>query len=89
MGIWGMPQAVIEAVAHHHTPDRASVESFDVDGVGHVADALVREVHYTDAGVVGARAALDSEYVELLGLGEKVAVWRDGIRESGLSYPAA
>jgi putative nucleotidyltransferase with HDIG domain len=30
LGIWGLPHAVVEAVAHHHQPDRVSHVDFDV-----------------------------------------------------------
>jgi HD-like signal output (HDOD) protein len=30
LGIWGLPYSVVEAVAHHHRPDRVTHAEFDV-----------------------------------------------------------
>ena len=29
LGLWGMPNTLVEAIAHHHTPDRAGVSRFN------------------------------------------------------------
>jgi hypothetical protein len=39
-GIWGLPHAVVEAVAHHHQPDRVSHVEFDVLGSLAIARSL-------------------------------------------------
>jgi putative nucleotidyltransferase with HDIG domain len=40
LGIWGLPHAVVEAVAHHHQPDRVSHVEFDVLGSLVIARSL-------------------------------------------------
>jgi len=41
LGLWGLPYSVIEAVAHHHEPQRVSQSYFDVLAALAVAQSLV------------------------------------------------
>jgi HD-like signal output (HDOD) protein len=41
LGIWGLPYSVVEAVAHHHQPQRVAQEQFDVTAALAIADSLV------------------------------------------------
>jgi putative nucleotidyltransferase with HDIG domain len=41
LGIWGLPHSVVEAVAHHHQPERVSHSEFDVLAAVVSAHALV------------------------------------------------
>ena len=45
LGLWGLPYPVIEAVAHHHHPQRVSQTTFDVLAALATADALVMPTH--------------------------------------------
>ena len=40
LGLWGLPCSIVEAVAHHHTPQRVAQTGFDVLAVLAVAGAL-------------------------------------------------
>jgi putative nucleotidyltransferase with HDIG domain len=42
LGMWGLPYPVIEAVAHHHEPQRVSQSYFDVLAALTIAQSLVR-----------------------------------------------
>lgn len=41
ISLWGLPSSVVEAVAHHHTPDQLIAPHFDATIAVHVADALI------------------------------------------------
>jgi HD-like signal output (HDOD) protein/ActR/RegA family two-component response regulator len=41
LGIWGLPYSVVEAVAHHHRPQRVGQSGFDVLGALALASAFV------------------------------------------------
>src|ERR1700741_4946507 len=43
LGIWGLPCPVVEAVAHHHHPERVPQETLDAVAVVHVATYLAHE----------------------------------------------
>jgi HD-like signal output (HDOD) protein len=40
LGIWGLPYGIVEAVAHHHAPERVTQTEFDVLAALSVASAL-------------------------------------------------
>lgn len=44
LGIWGLPYAIVEAVAHHHAPERVTQTEFDVLAALSVAGALTDPV---------------------------------------------
>jgi len=75
LSLWGLPDGIAEAVAHHHTA--GSVEGLALDGVAavHIADALAHEL-----GPAGddptPPAILDEILVERLGLASRIEEWR-------------
>ncbi|HXS21060.1 MAG TPA: response regulator [Steroidobacteraceae bacterium] len=65
LGIWGLPYPVVEAVAHHHAPERIGPHEFDTLAALAVAHSLVPE---NDAGTFGTPlvpdARVDADYLE-------------------------
>jgi len=51
LGLWGLPNISVEAIAHHHRPDRITHSSFDSTIAVYVADLLDEELeaHPQDA----------------------------------------
>lgn len=43
LGIWGLPTPVVEAVAHHHCPERIPHDALDAVGIVHIANYLAHE----------------------------------------------
>jgi HD-like signal output (HDOD) protein len=69
--LWGLPHAIVEAVAHHHRPLRSPIPSFDTVAVAHIADALV-------AGPLDGPSRLsriDETYVERIGMTDRLPEW--------------
>jgi putative nucleotidyltransferase with HDIG domain len=56
LGIWGLPHAVVEAVAHHHHSDRVATVRFDILAAVTIAHALVAT---DDAAAFGANVPSD------------------------------
>ena len=75
LGIWGLPDSVVEAVAYHHSPSQCLAEHFGPLIAVHAADALDQE----QRGEEGALppAPLDVDGIERLGLIDRVSSWRD------------
>jgi putative nucleotidyltransferase with HDIG domain len=73
--LWGLPDAIAEAVAFHHAPHLFPGTGFNPVGVVHVADALVhREVSLsTDEH----HTRLSAVYLTQLGLVDRLAEWAD------------
>src|SRR4051794_4861301 len=55
LGLWGLPDPIVEAVAHQHRIDRLPDPSLDVPLAVHVAAALARDL-VPDAGAAGGGA---------------------------------
>lgn len=73
--LWGLPDAVCNAVAYHHKPGDCSSVVFTAAGAVHVADALQHEMD-TNADAV-FRADIDMDYLAALRLTERLPVWRN------------
>lgn len=68
LGVWGLPFAVVEAVAYHHRPSPVSEGDRDLLAVTHVAEALV------EAG--GNDPAVDASFLESGPWTNQLAAWR-------------
>jgi HD-like signal output (HDOD) protein len=71
LGLWGLPTAVVEAVAHHHVPARASESEFGPVTAVHVAVALVNEDD------------IDEDLLRQLGVIDALPGWRLTARALG------
>ena len=74
LGLWGLPDPIVEALAFHHCPSACPDQRFSPLTAVHIANVLVHTEDSTEAR--GALAALDSAYVAQLGLSERLASWR-------------
>jgi putative nucleotidyltransferase with HDIG domain len=74
LDLWGLPAPLVETVALHHQPAHSAEPGFTSLTAVHVANVLEQETaHETTAGPVNR---LDLAYLERLGLGARVEVWR-------------
>jgi HD-like signal output (HDOD) protein/CheY-like chemotaxis protein len=69
--LWGLPDAVCNAVAFHHKPAESSATTLTAAGIIHVADALEHELSASARHV-----AIDMNYLTALGLTERIPEWR-------------
>ena len=75
LGIWGLPDSIVEAVAFHHYPSQCGARAFGPLAAVHAANALEHEAQGSDGG--GATPTLDIEYLRQCGLEARIAVWRE------------
>jgi putative nucleotidyltransferase with HDIG domain len=76
LGLWGLPETIIEAVAFHHNPQASKNISLSPLTVIHSANSIEKagdRVLNSEA----LRDDLDLEYMEALGLSDRIAVWRE------------
>ena len=78
LGIWGIPNPIVEAVAYHHRPSQCLSQSFSPLLVVHVADALVREE--VKGASLDSLPTLDEAYLAGIQLEQRVDVWREACR---------
>lgn len=64
LGLWGLPMAIVEAVAYHHQPHRSHTRGFWVAGAVHVARALA------------AGEAIDERYLASVKMLDRLPRWR-------------
>ncbi|MGH9759066.1 MAG: HDOD domain-containing protein, partial [Candidatus Acidiferrales bacterium] len=76
LGIWGLPCPVVEAVAHHHRPERIPHDKLDAVGIVYIANCLAHQ-HSGRAEAEGAPVyqSVDPEFLERLELTEDFAEW--------------
>jgi putative nucleotidyltransferase with HDIG domain len=76
LSLWGLPLAVVEAVAHHDEPGRSPELSLDAVSAVCIANFLVREQTSGSDGHP-ASALLDQGYIDQLGVGSQLVEWRE------------
>jgi HD-like signal output (HDOD) protein len=74
LGLWGLPNPIIEAVAFHHHPSASSTRGFSPLVAVHVADALLLD--HGSPGAEPAACPLDSALLAELGLADKIEEWK-------------
>ena len=76
MGLWGLPNNLVEAMAYHHTPGNCPVAGLEPVAIVHAANAIERYLHPTKSdGEGAAQPDLDFDYYERLGLTDHIADW--------------
>jgi HD-like signal output (HDOD) protein/CheY-like chemotaxis protein len=73
LGLWGLPESIVEAIALHHAPASSVGRNISVMAV-HAANALVRERNALSRELPSA--PLDFDYLERAGVAQRVEPWR-------------
>lgn len=79
LGLWGLPDDIIEGIAHHHSPDKIKMVSpeFELCGVLHVADQIE---HWVTSGEVDEIEGLDVAYLKKRNVSGKIAQWQSAAK---------
>ncbi len=72
LGLWGLPQSVVEAVALHNQPALQRERVFSVLSVVHVANALVHGLQEEAM----ENSLLDSGYIDSINAGGRIEAWK-------------
>jgi putative nucleotidyltransferase with HDIG domain len=78
LGIWGLPYAVVEAVAYHHNPLAVRHKTFDVVDAVYVANILSQESPDVDPK---SPDKLDRTHLAHLGVEGMLSEWRQLVKE--------
>lgn len=74
LGLWGLPERVVEAVAFHDRPRLSETRTFDVLGAVHVASRLAVDVTATD--ICDPALLIDRQYLEVAGVADRWPDWQ-------------
>jgi len=74
IGLWGLPVPVVEAVALHHCPSRATQPVFSSLTSVHAANVL--EWERSDCARGAPPPQLDANYLSLIGVSSRLTAWR-------------
>lgn len=78
LGLWGIPNLAVEAIAHHHRPTRITHSGFDCTTAVYVADLLANELEVHPQGSMGVEIEeADCACLEALGVLSKFAEFRE------------
>jgi len=77
LSLWGIPYPVVEAVAHHHHPERVSPAELDLLSAVYIANSLAHERDDSQsAGDVLVHVPLDMAVIAKLRLEDRLEGWR-------------
>lgn len=75
LGLWGLSDPIVEAVAFHHRPSDCVGNSFSPLTAVHVANALQEELSQQSTGDVPSQ--IDPTYLDTLHLTDRLQYWRE------------
>ncbi len=74
LGLWGLPESIVEAVAYHHQPHLCETPGFTALTAVHMANALAHELSLDPR--LSTPDPVDQGYLESLGLDHRLDHWR-------------
>ncbi len=74
MGLWGLPDCIVNSIAFHLSPTRSSEETFGPLAAVHVANAVMEEA---SGGEIGVASSIDMCFLERIGCADRLDAWRD------------
>lgn len=75
LGLWGLDEPVVEAVYHHHAPERSTEPGFTVLAAVHAANSLDHALTVIEPG--RAPRHMNLEWLAGRGLSGRVPLWRE------------
>jgi len=73
LGLWGLPNPIVEAVALHHNPSGCIAPAFSPLTAIHVANAFAHE----KSGAPAESIHIDQDYLAKFGLADRLPEWRE------------
>lgn len=74
MGLWGLPDSIVEALAFHHNPEDLPGDRFSPLLAVHIANALVHDGQADNCK--WAPSPVDADYLAEIGLADRLPVWK-------------
>ena len=74
LGLWGLPDMIVEGIAFHHSPARAAPQNMKLAGLIHTADLIEHHVSQGES-LDRCMDKIDPVFRQKQGMSEKVAQW--------------
>jgi HD-like signal output (HDOD) protein/CheY-like chemotaxis protein len=74
LGIWGLPDTIVQAVAYHHYPSRQAESHFSALTAVHVANGIINQ---NGDNQKKAEQSFDMVYLNKMGLDNKIVEWEN------------
>jgi putative nucleotidyltransferase with HDIG domain len=85
LSMWGIPYLIVEAVAHHHHPERVACDKLDLPASVYFANWLAHDQEVTRLGAASLpNAKLNQEIVAKLGVEKLLPDWRAATESAAL-----
>ncbi len=84
MGLWGLSDAIVDALAYHHQPSTCPTQGWGPLAAVHIADALLHDL--IPSRPAEAAPVLDMDYLQTLGLGDRLPIWREHAKRALQRY---
>ena len=81
LGLWGLPESMVEATAFHHCPSKSFGDSFAPLTAVHVANALAHGRYSEGRAAAVEELELELDYLNQLGMADRVLVWQSARNE--------
>ncbi|MGH9686019.1 MAG: HDOD domain-containing protein [Candidatus Acidiferrales bacterium] len=75
LSLWGLPYPVVEAVAHHHHPERVPQHKLDMITVVYLSNLLAHE-NSGEPSPGSAYQPIDQNILEAIGMADQLPEWR-------------
>ncbi len=76
LSLWGLPYPVVEAVAHHHHPERVSQRTLDMINVVYLSNLLAHENSCESGQTALAHQGMDPKLLQDIGMADQLPEWR-------------
>ena len=77
LSLWGLPSPVVEAVAHHHHPERVPQEKFDMISVIYLANQLVHQHAGASSESYEVLPVIEPKIMAIPEVSENLPDWHD------------
>lgn len=75
LGLWGLPNRIVEAVAFHHEPSVFGKAEFGPLAAVHIADSILQ--HRDSASIDKSNPHLDDSFVKAASIEQQVELWQE------------
>lgn len=76
LSLWGLPYPVVEAVAHHHHPQRAPQHKVDMITVVYLSNLLAHDVSSDSSNAQLIHQEIDPKVLAAVGASDRISEWR-------------